>query len=645
MRENRSVLYYICTTNTFLQIDQKMTKKLLFITLFWMFIGLAFAVGQGTDSTLVKKLEEINAYMFSDPLAAKSALQKLLIDNKSASNTGKATICMKLATTFGMTNNLDSAFIYALESKRLAPDTSWEKASALKLIAILYRIKGDYRNAESVLKESLELNERHSREPILMAATLQEYGALCLDQHYNFKATTLFLKALNIVSKPELLEKGGRLTAVKLRGNLAEAYLASGNYPFAIREFSRTLSELTTFKDDEGLLRWGVQLADAYILNGNYESADSLLDRLTPIANKLQNDELRSYVLLQQGKSWAARGQFTKALPLYRNAFESLNANNSPALLECVNAYLISLSKAGNREEANRIMSMPNVKTAVANGQPADRLKYKKTAVGFLEKELSPAQISTYYRELQLLADSVNEEEKVHSASELQARYQFEKQQENEQLLTRENELLKQGADFKRKQLYLTIAIALLAIVILVMAIVRLRQRALLQSGKLKAKEHELEFQNERLEWMEREKSFRDQLMNQQRVLLTQAISDKEEMDSQLKELVKEKQEERRYELMEQLEKSKDKKLNIEVLLTEFNAIHPSFSSQLLKKYPRLSTADVQFCSLFRMNLTTKEISVLMNIEPQSIYKKKYRSMEKMGITDTDEFDRVLFGI
>lgn len=622
-----------------------MRKKTCLLTLFGMFIGLTLSAGKGADSILLKKVEEINAYMLSDPLAARSAFMKLLLDNKNASNTRKATICMQLATTYGMTNNLDSAFIYALETKRLAPDTSLEKANALRLIAILYRIKGDYRNAESALKESLALNERHSRDPIMIAATLQEYGALCLDQHYNFKATTLFLKALNIVSKPEVLEKGGRLTAVKLRGNLAEAYLASGNYPFAIREFSKTLTDLTTFKDDEGLLRCGVQLADAYILNGNYESADSLLDQLTPISIKLQNDELQSYVLLQQGKSWAARGQFTKALPLYRNAFESLNANNSPALLECVNAYLISLSKTGNHKEATRIMSMPNVKTAVTNGRPVDRFKYKKTAVGFLEKELSPTKIITYYRELQLLADSVNEEEKVHSASELQARYQFEKQQENERLLKRENELLKLGAEFKRKQLYLIIAIGLLAIVILVMTVVRLRQRALNQSGKLKAQEQELEFQQERLDWMAREKSLRDQLINQQKVLLSQAIDDKEEMDLRLKELVKEKQEERRQELMEQLEKNKDKKLNIEVLLTEFNAIHPTFTSQLLKKYSRLSSTDLQFCSLYRMNLTTKEISVLMNIEPQSIYKKKYRTMEKMGINDTEEFERVLFGI
>jgi tetratricopeptide (TPR) repeat protein len=622
-----------------------MNKKTFALVVMWLWAGWQFATAQNADSTILNRIQDISSDMFRDPLTAKDEFLKLKKDFPNASELNKGRICQNLATTYGMTNNLDSAFYFANEALQHFPDTSWDKASLLKMIAILHRIKGNYQDAEIALKKSLALNESNSREPVLMAATLQEYGALCLDQHFYFKATTLFLKALDIVSAPEVIGKDGRFTAVKLRANLAEAYLASGNYPFAIREFTKALPELAVFKDDEGLLRGGVQLADAFILNGNYDSADSLLDQLMPIAIKLQNDELRSYVLLKQGDSKTARGLFKKALPLHRNSFELLNALNSPALLECVNSYLITLGKTGNSGEAKNIMSLPNVKSAVADGQPAYRLKYKKTEIGFLEADLSPEKISAYYQELLLLTDSVNKQERLQSAAEIQARYQFERQQEDERLLQRENDLLKQKADFKRRQLFFFIAISLLIIVILIMTLVRFRQRALIESEKLKTNQRELAFQKDRSDWMEREKSFRDQLINQQKIVLTQAIADKEEMDLRLKELVKEKQEERRKELLEQLEKSKDKKLNIEILLAEFNAIQPTFTSQLLKKYPELSGADIQFCTLIRMNLTTKEISVLLNIEPQSIYKKKYRAIEKMGLSEVEDFEKVLFGI
>ncbi len=103
-------------------------------------------------------------------------------------------------------------------------------------------------------------------------------------------------------------------------------------------------------------------------------------------------------------------------------------------------------------------------------------------------------------------------------------------------------------------------------------------------------------------------------------------------MDLRLKELVKVKLEERLSELLDQLKNSKEQKLSIEILLAQFNAVHQTFASQLLKKIPDLSQADVQFCTLVRMKMTTKKISVLLNIEPRSIYIKKYRTMGKMGL-------------
>ena len=83
----------------------------------------------------------------------------------------------------------------------------------------------------------------------------------------------------------------------------------------------------------------------------------------------------------------------------------------------------------------------------------------------------------------------------------------------------------------------------------------------------------------------------------------------------------------------------------MESLLSQFNAVYPTFAASLVKRYSELTQADVQFCTLYRMNLTTKEISVLLNIEPRSVYIKKYRVVEKMGLSETEQFEQVLFGM
>ena len=62
-----------------------------------------------------------------------------------------------------------------------------------------------------------------------------------------------------------------------------------------------------------------------------------------------------------------------------------------------------------------------------------------------------------------------------------------------------------------------------------------------------------------------------------------------------------------------------------------------------MRRFPELSRSDVQFCTLYRMNLTTKEISALLHIEPRSVYLKKYRIMEKMKLGEGDDFDGVVF--
>jgi DNA-binding CsgD family transcriptional regulator len=45
------------------------------------------------------------------------------------------------------------------------------------------------------------------------------------------------------------------------------------------------------------------------------------------------------------------------------------------------------------------------------------------------------------------------------------------------------------------------------------------------------------------------------------------------------------------------------------------------------------------------MNLSTKEISSLFNIEQRSVYARKYRIMKKIGLNEDDNLESVLFAI
>lgn len=617
---------------------------------FQLLLGLMFITlnskGISQDSIALKKTIEIETYLYQDPLTAKSALLELLRENKESADSTRGLIYLKIGTALGMTNKLDSGLWSTRQALQLLPQEAVEYAGAMKLMAILYRLKGDYPNAEAAIMRTLDLSDSLWKDPFQKVLTIQEYASLCLDLKDYFKATTLYLDALNIASKQDFKDPKGSYTLIRLRINLAEAYLDSRNYPFAIREFSAALPQLDSVKDNEGYLRTGIALCLAYLGQHQLNDCDSLLVKLQTVADKVQNEELQSYLWVRKGMLAVARKNSRAALPYYRKAFDAMRSNNSSMLIsECVNNYLAALNSTTDRMEALQIINDKIVKAAVEDALPADRLDYMRQSIRFILDDMSAAESHAFLKELMLLSDSVNAENLSRSTAELQAKYQFDRQAESERLLMKENDLLKQKAEYKRNQLYLFIAIVGMAFIILAMSIRRLRQRALLQSNELKAKEQEIRFQKDRSEWMEREKSFRDQLINQQKVVMTQAIADKDEITRMLKELVTENQEQRRLELMEQLEKSKDKKLNIEVLLSQFNAVYPTFAGKLFKAYPKLSQSDVQFCTLVRMNLNTKEISALLSIDPKSVYVKKYRTMEKMGLAEGDDFEKIVLGI
>jgi hypothetical protein len=203
--------------------------------------------------------------------------------------------------------------------------------------------------------------------------------------------------------------------------------------------------------------------------------------------------------------------------------------------------------------------------------------------------------------------------------------------------------LLRSSEDYKRRQIYLIILIASLLITTILLLSLRIRQRSLIQAQELEVKKKEVEIHKQQTELAVQEKNYRDQMLEQQKIVLTQTLSDSEELKIKMNQMVEEQGLERRKEMLEQFEKSKEEKIGLDKLLVQFNNIHPSFNSGLLKSYPKLSQSDLQFCILYRMNISTKDMASLLQIEARSIYAKKYRIMEKMELGKEDDFDAIIF--
>jgi 7TM diverse intracellular signalling/7TMR-DISM extracellular 2 len=63
-----------------------------------------------------------------------------------------------------------------------------------------------------------------------------------------------------------------------------------------------------------------------------------------------------------------------------------------------------------------------------------------------------------------------------------------------------------------------------------------------------------------------------------------------------------------------------------------FEQVHPDFFKNLLKENPGLTQNEIRLCAYFHLNLSTKEIAAMLNIDPASVRKAKMRLNKKLRV-------------
>lgn len=74
-------------------------------------------------------------------------------------------------------------------------------------------------------------------------------------------------------------------------------------------------------------------------------------------------------------------------------------------------------------------------------------------------------------------------------------------------------------------------------------------------------------------------------------------------------------------------------KENWKIFEKYFNNIYDGFFDRLVMKYPDLTTNELKICAYIKLNLTSKEIAVLMNISPASVEMARHRLRKKLNIS------------
>ena len=120
-----------------------------------------------------------------------------------------------------------------------------------------------------------------------------------------------------------------------------------------------------------------------------------------------------------------------------------------------------------------------------------------------------------------------------------------------------------------------------------------------------------------------------------QEILDILSVSDtiKKSKDVKLKEAIRK--------LRKQLEENEEWKH----FTTYFEQVNDTFINSLIDRHPELTANEVRFLSLVYINLSTKEISSLLNITPEYCKKKKQQITHKLGLDGTKSLYSYLISI
>lgn len=214
--------------------------------------------------------------------------------------------------------------------------------------------------------------------------------------------------------------------------------------------------------------------------------------------------------------------------------------------------------------------------------------------------------------------DSLKGQYNSNLISTLEMQMEYEEQQNQLEL---ENELVRSNS--QKKNFFIIILTSLIFFLGLSMFFIHRLHKAKAEKTKVEKQNLELELESRNREMTANVMSLlkKNEMLTgiSKKLLETRKSAVKEETKHVLNTISKELQKIKDVELWEEFD-------------IRFKQVHQEFYAKLLEKAPLLSPGELRMCAFLKMNMSSKDISALLNIEPHSIDNTRYNIRKKLQI-------------
>ncbi|HET8962938.1 MAG TPA: LuxR C-terminal-related transcriptional regulator, partial [Chitinophagales bacterium] len=420
----------------------------------------------------------------------------------------------------------------------------------------------------------------------------------------------------------------------KANFNLGTNYLQCRQYQKAEQFYSKALFYLkeSRVNDNSFLVNISIELSKSEFYQKNYQKAERrLLDllRLNDFSPGYRiDDRLNIYIALSE--LYLGKNDIEKSLLFSKQAVLLKDSTNSNFLkilvLQNVRNILINQKKwqdaleaayneehfvKGNRMDYSMNSLMKKVRILDALGKKEELLKVYKQMFQAKERTAFP-----------LILSNVTGYEMNYELAQL-------KRQKEIELLLEKNE-----KKLFRLQSYLYLSVALLLLISLTALIVRTKNKNKLANLKIEKEIAEKQLAYQKL-----------QLNN---ASLTEFALHAEHMQDRLAELKNKVNEalstgnfekEKLYQIKNEISiEFQNPALNTVELNNKVKSIKDELMFKLSRAHPSLTDKDKRLCVLLMLNLSSKEMAGILNIQEESVEKSRSRLRKKMNLTSTQNF-------
>ncbi|MEP3386935.1 MAG: tetratricopeptide repeat protein, partial [Reichenbachiella sp.] len=532
---------------------------------------------QGGPATLLNLSQ---AYSTADLDSAFHFADQLdLWSNKSEDNFWLAKAKAQKASLYSQKNIYDSAVLYAEVALSLFDETGNKEASLwpLKILGSAYLDLGQQEKALAEYLKGLKIAEDTGNK-IEVTTFLNVIGNSYRKYRDSKSAITYLERALELSKS---LDDSGSLPK-QIFSNLALAYDLADQKEKSIDLLKSVLSDFELATYDSSKIY--TNIARSYIRMHNYDSALKYLDLGIPLRERIGSPNHNAYAYKEYATLYAETNQFDKSITYG----------------ELVREIGEELENSGHLEDAYR-----NLREAYYGAGD-----YKKST------EYGKKYIKVFWKRYN--------SEKRRIITEMDTKYQT---------VQKENEIVKLEAQkaIDEKTKTQLAGIIVLIVVIAIFLSLQFKNSIEKQKSAKKMAETQLSLNKKEL-----------QVKEQQLSHFVQVIQEKNHIVEQLENQIT---------LSAACENEKlatIDKLTKTIILTEddwlefkaiFENVYDNFFTKVKSLQPSITSSEMRLTALMKLNLSTKEISNLLGISPDSVTKTKYRVKKKLALEDTRELE------